>query len=397
MRKVIWVTLILIASVFIYRIAGNKGEKMLRVEDRSIKRNNVQQVNNTDQNAALKIDEAYTSLSLILGGMPFNTAGNQTVMNIFNERATKRHITATEKMWKTLEGNRLKSMRNWRTNALENINQSSGNLVYPFGGPDFLYAYTLFPNCDYYILTGSQSMGKLPQLSELDGKANTLNAYLGNVRNALRLFSQRGNFSARDMQKNLKQFGVLPVLSVLLARTDNHISKISYITLDKNGIYSEIKADSVAKSTNITGVMIDFLNVEKVRKQTLVYLKADLNQEAIQNTIEQYLKRFDHKITLVKTGDYMLHQKKYTTIKNALLNQSETIVQDDSGLPFSSFVQDNWNIALYGRYAGTPAAYKRFYQKDLRQQYRANQLKALPFSFGYLPQGANLLIAQRKN
>ena len=110
MIKFIWVTLILIASVFIFRIAGNKSEKMVRSTDRSIKRENVQQVNNTNDRSALKIDETYTSLALILGGMPFNTAGNQAVMNIFNEQATKRHITNIEKMWKTLEGNRLKKM-----------------------------------------------------------------------------------------------------------------------------------------------------------------------------------------------------------------------------------------------------------------------------------------------
>ena len=395
MRKFIWVMLILIASIFIYRIAGNKSEKMVRSADRSIKRDNIQQVNNTNDRNALRINETYTSLSLIMGGMPFNTAGNQTVMNIFNKQATKRHITNIEKMWKTLEGNRLKKMRAWRANTLDNINQSSHNLVYPFGGPDFLHAYTLFPNCDNYVLLGKENVGTLPELEDLDDKF--LNAYLGNVRNALRIFSQRGNFSTRDLQKYLKQSGILPVFGVLLARTDNHICDVRYVTLNNEGNYSEIKADSVAKSTNIAGIMIDFLNVEKVRKQTLVYLKTDLAQEKDQKTIENYLKRFDHKITLVKAGEYLLHQKKYAPLKEALLGQSEVVVQDDSGLPFKSFAKETWNMTFYGRYVGTLNGYKRFYQNDLRQQYRSNPSPALPFSFGYLPQGANLLIAQRKN
>ncbi len=394
MIKFIWVTLILIASVFIFRIAGNKSEKMVRSTDRSIKRENVQQVNNTNDRSALKIDETYTSLALILGGMPFNTAGNQAVMNIFNEQATKRHITNIEKMWKTLEGNRLKKMRAWRTGTLENINQSPHNLVYPFGGPDFLHAYTLFPNCDNYILTGKEAIGKLPQLSELDEKF--LNAYLANVRNALRLFSQQGNFSTQNVQKYLKQSGILPVLSVLLARTDNHICKINYITLDAEGAYQQVKADSSVKNADIAGVMIEFLNVAKARKQTLVYLKADLDQETNQKTIARYLTRFDHKITLVKTSQYLLAQQKYTTLKDAILSQSEVVVQDDSGLPFKALAKDAWNIAFYGRYIGTLNGYKKFYQKDLRQQYRSNPSPALPFSFGYLPQGANLLIAQKK-
>jgi len=172
---------------------------------------------------------------------------------------------------------------------------------------------------------------------------------------------------------------------------------VRYVTLNNEGNYSEIKADSVAKSTNIAGIMIDFLNVEKVRKQTLVYLKTDLAQEKDQKTIENYLKRFDHKITLVKAGEYLLHQKKYAPLKEALLGQSEVVVQDDSGLPFKSFAKETWNMTFYGRYVGTLNGYKRFYQNDLRQQYRSNPSPALPFSFGYLPQGANLLIAQRKN
>lgn len=398
MRKFIWVTLILLTSVFIYSIGGDKNEKMPRSEDRTIRRNDIQQVNNAQQNAALKIDENYTSLSLILGGMPFNTSGNQAVMNIFGAKATKRHVTAIERMWKTLEGSRLKKMRAWRTKALENFNQSSHNLIYPFSGPDFLHAYTLFPNCDNYVLFGNEPVGKLPTLKELNG--NYLNAYLGNVRNALRLFSQRGYFSTQDTKKHLAKLGTLPVLSVLLARTDNHISKVQYIKVNAQGAYEVIPQNKLANAQDkITGVMIDFLNVEKVKQQHLIYLTTAIAQEKNQKSIARFIQRFDHKIAMVKAGEYLLHQSKFTTLKNALLEQAEVCFQDDTGVPFKGFAQDIWNFEFYGRYVGAPTVYnKRYYQNDLRLQYRKNKkIKPLPFAFGYLKQGANMLIAQRKN
>ncbi|WP_299456884.1 hypothetical protein [uncultured Microscilla sp.] len=400
MRKFIWIFLVLVASVFIYRIAGDKKEKMPRLENRSIQRDHVQAVNNTGENTALKIDEKATSLALILGGMPFNTAGNQMVTRIFDQKATKTHITAIEGMWKTLEADRLKKMRTWSSSAIDHLNNTSHQLIYPLSGPDFLHAYTLFPNCDEYILLGAEPIGTLPALKDL--KENELNAYLGNVRNALRLFSQRGYFSSVDMQQHLSKLGVLPVLNVLLARTDNHISNIEYVTLDKQSIETVIDENKAAQAekNNLKGVRIEFLNVAKTRKQSLLYIQTDLSQEKNQQVVTQLMNALNHPIAMLKTAGYWLHQPGFATLQKAILDHAEVCVQDDSGIPLQAFAKDaqRWSLSFYGRYVGAPAMYnKLYYQKGLRQKYNTRQnIKALPFAFGYLKQGANLLVATRK-
>lgn len=402
MRRFIWVFLALVASVlFIYRIAGNKQESkdVHRLENRDIRRSNTQQVNNPDGNLALKIDERATSLSLILGGMPFNTAGNQLVSTIFDQKATKTHISAIEAMWKVLEGKRLKKMRTWRTNVLGNINKGSHTLVYPFSGGDFLHAYTLFPNCNRYILLGTEPVGKLPKLEELKG--NELNAYLGNARNILRLFSQRGYISSADMKKHISKQGVLPVLNVLLARTDNHISKVEYIVINKEGIDIVSNEATVAKTKEgIVGVRIEFLNIASAKKQMLVYLKGDLAQQKNQKTIALLMRRFDRKIAVLKAGGYLLHQPGFDSLRKAVLEQADVFLQDDTGIPLKVFTKeaDNWDIKLYGRYINVaPGFHKKYYQNDLRKQYRSDKnIKPLPFAFGYQKQGANILVATRK-
>lgn len=389
MRKFIWTVLVVVASIFIYRLAGDKKEDVPRLANRSIQRNSVQAVSNTGN--LPKIDEKATSLALILGGTPFN--GDQLVTSIFNKTATKTHISAIERMWKVLEADRLKKMRTWSNTTLSQINNTSHQLVYPLSGPDFLQAYTLFPNCDEYVLFGAEPIGKLPALEDLKG--NESNVYLANVRNALRLFSQRGYFSSADMQKHLSKLGVLPILNVLLARTDNHISNISYVTLSNAG---EENQATQAKDNTIKGVRIEFLNVNKTRKQSLLYIQTDLKQTQSQEMTAQLLEKLEHPIVMLKTGGYWLHQASFATLQKAILDQAEVCVQDDSGLPLRDFIQaKNWNLSFYGRYVGAPTMFnKLYYQKDLRQQYnKRGNVKALPFAFGYLKQGANLLVAER--
>lgn len=85
--------------------------------------------------------------------------------------------------WSKLEARQLQKVRNWSQQELNQINTIAPSIFYPFSGPDFLYAYSLFPKGDKYVLVGLEPVGIIPNLSNLS--ENQRNLKLQEIRSSL--------------------------------------------------------------------------------------------------------------------------------------------------------------------------------------------------------------------
>ena len=79
-------------------------------------------------------------------------------------------------------------------------------------------------------------------------------------------------------------------------------------------------------------------------------------------------------------------QVDFSVIRNACLNKSKTILQDDTGVGFGFYDKTKWKIKLFGNYEKPISDFHGgYYQANLMQAYKADSanIKPLPFSLGY--------------
>ncbi len=59
-------------------------------------------------------------------------------------------------------------MSQWSQTELATVNGMGATVFYPFSGGDFLNVYTLFPKSQEFILVGSEPVGKITNIANLD-------------------------------------------------------------------------------------------------------------------------------------------------------------------------------------------------------------------------------------
>ena len=303
-----------------------------------------------------------------------------------NSEIVKKHYQEFNQNWTNLENKRLEPIRVWRDNELQALNTATHNLFYPFSGPDFLNANEIFPNCDNYLLFGLEKIGELPSWESLKGAG--MQNYLYGVRTALSEIFQRNYFITMRMNSalNSQVKGVLPILSVFLARTGNDIVKIEKIVIRKNGEAVYSKWDGRKDDGFINGICIEFVHEKAEKSQKLYYFSTDLGDHAMASKGElvTFIKSFASKISLVKSASYLLHTANFNTVKNLILDETEACVQDDTGVPYKYFKQKNWDVRLYGKYARPIRDFNHGYQPDLAKVFEEDKsIKPINFTFGY--------------
>ena len=82
--------------------------------------------------------------------------------------------------------------------------------------------------------------------------------------------------------------------------------------------------------------------------------------------------------SLLKSASYLLHSGNFTTVRDFILQNSATLIQDDSGIPLVYFNQKRWRFFPFGRYAGPIAEFPGRYQESYADLFR----RAQPIDFG---------------
>jgi hypothetical protein len=87
-------------------------------------------------------------------------------------------------------------------------------------------------------------------------------------------------------------------------------------------------------------------------------------------------------------------------MRGALLDISDFVVQDDSGLPYAMLDKRGWRMQLHGRYSRPIPPFRGAFQDGLDRAYKAQHPAPLPFTFGYQYRDfrdarSNLMVARR--
>lgn len=298
-----------------------------------------------------------------------------------------------EPAWSKLEKQQLAKVSQWSKEELATINQSNPEIFYPFSGPDFLYAALFFPTAKEYVLTALEPVGTMPDFNQLSESQR--NQKLADVKNSLYSLLQFSFFQTKEMKSDLSNQGVLPLILLFMARTNNRILDLQYIGLDQDA-----KIQKFEKG-RIPGVKIDFVHEGEKQPRTLYYFSADISDDGLKKIpqFSQFVKQMNQPVTYLKAASYLMHRPSFSAIRGLILDQSQAILQDDSGIPLQYFAEKQWNLNFFGTYTTPISLFSVRYQPDLRKVYQSNS-SVKPFNFGvgykFGVNQSNMMLATKK-
>lgn len=294
--------------------------------------------------------------------------------------------------WERLDKQQLSRVRSWSDKYVTNPKDT---LFYFFSGPDFLYAHSFFPKAKTYILAGLEPVGPIPQVSE--ATLRTLPQIRSSLDNTIRL----SFFVTRDMNEKLRGNtvrGALPILYVFLSRAGVTLQDVKLIALDENGEEQPIE-NSKGRSA-ASGVKIVFQQGSNA-PQTLYYFSTDLSNSGVAKSgFLKFAEKFGQGDGLVKSASYLLHGDNFSRVRNFLLTNVRTMVQDDTGVPLAFLKREDWELYPFGVYIGPIEVFSNAPQKLMRDLFsKNNNPPKLDFGIGYRWRGhdSNLLLAVRKD
>lgn len=295
--------------------------------------------------------------------------------------------------WSYLDRVRLSAMRTWSGTELSGLRSQTHAVFYPFSGPDVLYADTLFPDSKYLLMAGLEPVGTVPDLAKLqaDGK---LGAYLGQVKTSLFTILAASFFKTKDMKTDFNNQlvdGLMPAMVVFLARQGYTIDSIQYVLLGHDG---------TLHPGGHSGVQLTYFRDDRDHPRVLLYFQTDLGNDGLKSNpgYVRLMHRLGPGITYLKAASYLLHEDYFSTIRDAILNDSIGVVEDDSGIPFHDFNPAQWDVIPYGNYTGPIALFKEHNQPDLTAFYAQTPHQPLTFGSGYkfVASVSSLLVAKKK-
>jgi len=294
--------------------------------------------------------------------------------------------------WSYLERVRLNAMRNWGNTELAGLRGETRTVFYPFSGPDALYPDTLFPDSKVLLMAGLEPVGTMPDLGKLqqDGK---LGPYLAQVKTSLFTILAASFFKTKDMKTDFNNNlvdGLMPAMIVFLAREGYPIDGIQYVVLAHDGTLHPH-----GETSGAPGVQITYGD-----GRTLLYFQADLGNDGLKDNpgFVRLMRRLAPGVTYLKAASYLLYDDYFSTIRDAILENSAGVVEDDSGIPFKDFKPAQWDVVPYGNYTGPIDLFKDKYQPDLTDFYAKTPHQPLTFGSGYkfTASKSSLLVAKKK-
>src|SRR5437763_16241677 len=185
--------------------------------------------------------------------------------------------------------------------------------------------------------------------------------------------------------------GTFPTLYVLLARSGKTIREVGPVALAENGTAyfgNENPGRNAAR-----GARIVFSCSDGARK-TLYYFSTDLSNSGVRASgFLKFCSALAPGNSLIKSASYLLHSGNFTTVRDFILANSSTVIQDDSGIPLAYYNPRKWRFFPFGRYAGPIAEFQGRYQESYAELFRRSQPMDFGIGYRWRANESNLLLA----
>ena len=313
------------------------------------------------------------------------------LMALTREPSWQRHAKHFDAAFAQLDARQISKIRTW---SEAHLAAPRPTMFYMFSGPDFLYADAFYSKATTYVLSALEPVGSVPDLTRLG--PGGIGATLYNVERSLSSVLSFSFFITKLMKTDLRAgqiSGTLPVLYVFLARSGKTIRDVSPIALDDKGAAYFGNENPGPNATR--GARILYAGSDGVER-TLYYFSTDLSNSGVKASgFLKFCATLAPGNSLIKSASYLLHSGNFTTVRDFILANSATIIQDDSGIPLTYYSARKWRFFPFGRYAGPISEFPGRYQESYAELFRRAQ--PIDFGIGYRwrTHESNLLLSVR--
>jgi hypothetical protein len=241
--------------------------------------------------------------------------------------------------WSVAWGDRVKPLRDWASAALAADGGGCQTLLQPFGGTEFLFAYSVFPSCEGYVLVGSEPVGQLPSLDA--ATPTQLAGYFEDVRRAFPEVFTRSTARHTTPSAGPKLAGAIPSLLVQLARLDAHIVSASRFDITTDG--RPLESIPIRGGNARPAALSLTFEVPNGRPQSLVYFPADLDDAAMRRRpgAWTFLRMQAPFVTLLAPRP-PIAAARCSLVRDLILDQSRAILQ--AGPAWTPVRPPDWTV-----------------------------------------------------
>ena len=347
----------------------------------------------------IEFNRRATATAQILAGISPNPP-DPALKRLVDTDAFKEHQQWMTSSWNQVS-HRIQTMDAWRNQEIKVPGAQKKTLLYPFSGPDFVNAYTFFPDHARYVFFSLERPGTLPDLESVT--LVQFGKMLQDVRSAFHDIFERNYFITSYMTKQLTTpwiRGTVPVMATMMALMNRRIIRIEPLDLFPDLTRAYDVPDAKRPPVLMRAVRVEFANPNGAGAQQLYYVSLDATDKALDYYPEflSWVSQYKPATLLLKSAYYLLHDNQFSKTRTMLLDSADVVVQDDTGIPYRYISQEPWQVKLYGRYHKPIRPMKYGYQKDLEAAYISRPEQApLPFPFGYHWRGqqSGLIVAHR--
>ncbi len=305
-----------------------------------------------------------------------------------------KHRKVFNQLFEKKQNDQLNPLRKLVVEEMKEAHLSDRNVYYPFAGADVVTIHTIYPNAKNYVMFGLEIEGKIPDFSKIPAKNMEKN--LTNLNQSISHLMSLSFFMTKHMAGDFIRtdfYGTTPILMAFIARMGNELLDVQHVKLNKQGdieVYNpeEEKIKQSPWDDIMTGIQFKFRKDKKSPIQTLTYFCLNIANENMEKNNEflLFLDKYKPTNTYVKAASYLMHGANYSIIRDKLLEITEVLLQDDSGVPYRFFKNDSWKVTLYGKYNGPIPLFKGHFQKDYFNDYKENKdkIRDLDFGIGYV-------------
>src|SRR5580692_4095080 len=324
-----------------------------------------------------------------LAGMPPSAASPLTPLT--KSPTWQRHARYFDSVFGQLERRQISKIRTW---ADANLAAPRPTMFYMFSGPDFLYADAFYSKATTYVLSALEPVGSVPDLTKVS--SGSIGFALDSVERSLSSIMSFSFFITKHMRTDLNAgqvSGTLPLLYVFLARSGKTIRDISPIALDDSG--AAYFANENAGKNATRGVRIAFAGSDG-EERTLYFFSTDLSNSSVRSSgFLKFCATLAPGNSLIKSASYLLHAGNFSTVRDFLLANSSTIIQDDSGIPLGDYDPKKWRFFPFGRYASPIEVFPGRYQAKYAELFKRSQPLGFGIGYRWRAYESNLLLSVR--
>lgn len=341
---------------------------------------------------------AYTTLADIMAGKEIKDS--TYFRDIITSQAYANHSKVMTDMWARYKAQETDRVMEW---SRQNLSDAPTRVFYPFSGPDFNYLDAMFPECEFAALFALEQAGCLPfsdekSLSHPGELFNVLRASIGANLSLSFFLTKRMqvDFYASYVK------GSLSVAMLFVASRGYEVIVVNPVDIDSLGniFYTEpekLYAHTLDKDFS-NGYEIVYRREGEKKYRRLYYFNRDLsNGNYDKLKLDNFVRvNFAGQACMTKAASYHLHAANFSNVRTSMLTHCDLIVNAPSGIPYTSFEQDKWNIKYYGSFRGPIPLFHAHPDTELKDAYAKNGPEAINFKYDYDTHNSSFIVARRK-